>query len=166
MADKAPNEKAPKRKDTDFLNLPPSEEIIGRTEPPVSPASAVTPQFTANSRLQLRIDNTKLTLAVEEKLVVGRMVEGDEQSRVDIDLSSQNGYQNGVSRRHAIIHRRKDLLYIEDLKSTNGTRINGAQLTPGREYLLRDGDIVEFGRMRVALRFLNSTPLTPNPETE
>jgi pSer/pThr/pTyr-binding forkhead associated (FHA) protein len=154
MPDQAPNHKAPKRKDTDFLNLPPSEEIIGRTEPPIAPGSALTPQFASNARLQLKLDNTKLTLAVEDEIVVGRAVEGDDQSRVEVDLSPQNGYQNGVSRRHAIIRRRKELLYIEDLKSTNGTRINGAQLTPEREYLLRDGDVVEFGRMRVSLRFL------------
>jgi pSer/pThr/pTyr-binding forkhead associated (FHA) protein len=157
MPDKAPNEKVPKRKETDFLNLPPSEEIVGRSEPPVSTVSGVTPQFLLNSRLQLKIENTKLSVAVEDEVIIGRTVEGDEQSRVDVDLSPQNGYQNGVSRRHAIIRRRKDMLYIEDLKSTNGTRINGAQLTPEREYLLRDGDVVEFGRMRVSLRFLPPT---------
>ncbi len=151
-------DEAPKRKDTDFLNLPPSEEITGRSDPMASDAAAVgsmITEFTANSRLQLKIDNTKLIVTVADKeLVIGRAVEGDDYNGVDIDLSPQSGYQNGVSRRHAVIRRRGNVLHIEDLKSTNGTRINNSQLTPGREYRLRDGDMVEFGRVRVSVRFI------------
>ena len=84
-------DESPKRKDTDFLNLPPSEEVVGRSEPippPASSAGSVTTEFTLTSRLQLKIENTKLTLAVTDReLVVGRTVEGDEYSGIDIDLT-------------------------------------------------------------------------------
>jgi pSer/pThr/pTyr-binding forkhead associated (FHA) protein len=137
----------PRKKETDFLNLPPSSDLAERH---TSDAA----EFGEGSRLQLKIENQKLTVVVKDQVLVGRSVEGDDRSWVDIDLSPQGAYQSGVSRRHAVIRRREGVLYVEDLKSTNGTRINGAQLTPEREYRLRDGDEVEFGRVRAILRFL------------
>jgi pSer/pThr/pTyr-binding forkhead associated (FHA) protein len=47
-------------------------------------------------------------------------------------------------------------LYIEDLNSTNGTRINGFSLEARRRYRLRDGDELEFGHVRMILRFVRS----------
>lgn len=134
------------KKETDYLNLPPGTEMAERA------GGAV--EFHENARLQLKIDNQKLTVMVKDQVLVGRSVEGDERSWVDIDLSPQGAYQSGVSRRHAVIRRRDGVLYVEDLNSTNGTRINGSQLTAEREYRLRDGDEVEFGRVRAILRFL------------
>jgi predicted component of type VI protein secretion system len=138
----------PKKKETDYLNLPPSLEMQERE------ASGQPVEFAEHSRLQLKIENHKVTVMVKDQALVGRSVEGDDRSWVDIDLSPQGAYQSGVSRRHAVIRRRDGVLYVQDLGSTNGTRINGAQLTPDREYRLRDGDEVEFGRVRATLRFL------------
>lgn len=92
---------------------------------------------------------------VREQLLVGR---SDAEGRVapDIDFGPFDGVRNGVSRRHATIAYQDDAIYIQDLDSTNGTRINGFQLLPGQAYRLRDGDEVEFGRMRVILRFVRS----------
>jgi pSer/pThr/pTyr-binding forkhead associated (FHA) protein len=137
----------PRKKETDFLNLPPGSDLAERHNSEAA-------EFDEGSRLQLKIENQKLTVMVKDQVLVGRSVEGDDRSWVDIDLSPQGAYQSGVSRRHAVIRRREGVLYVEDLKSTNGTRINGAQLTPEREYRLRDGDEVEFGRVRAILRFL------------
>ena len=63
-----------------------------------------------------------------------------------------------MSRRHATIVQDNEhkALYIEDLNSTNGTRINGFGLEPNRRYRLRDGDEVELGRVRMVLRFVRS----------
>jgi pSer/pThr/pTyr-binding forkhead associated (FHA) protein len=61
-----------------------------------------------------------------------------------------------VSRRHALITYENETLFLTDLNSTNGTRINGFQLTPGRSYRLRDGDELEFGRIRGIMRFVRS----------
>jgi hypothetical protein len=47
-------------------------------------------------------------------------------------------------------------LYVEDLDSTNGTRINGFSLEPRRRYRLRDGDELEFGHVQMILRFARS----------
>src|SRR5687768_11051997 len=121
------SEQQPPKKQTDFLNLPTGSELADRN---VSPART----FPDGARLQLRIDNQKITVSVTEQITVGRSVEGDNLHKVEIDLSPQGGYQAGVSRKHAIIRRRDDALYIQDLKSTNGTRINGSHLAADREY--------------------------------
>ncbi|MCU0495721.1 MAG: FHA domain-containing protein [Anaerolineae bacterium] len=139
-----------RKRETDYLNLPPSSPLSDTGQ------GQVAPEFGENWRLQLKIDNQKLTLPVYSEISVGRSVEGDTASRVDVDLNPQGAYQSGVSRRHALIRRHSGALYLEDLNSTNGTRINGAQVTPGREYRLRDGDEIEFGRVRVIIRFVAS----------
>jgi pSer/pThr/pTyr-binding forkhead associated (FHA) protein len=44
-------------------------------------------------------------------------------------------------------------LYLEDLNSTNGTRINGFQVTPKQKYRLRENDEIEFARLRTTLKY-------------
>jgi hypothetical protein len=48
-----------------------------------------------------------------------------------------------ISRRHARVRRGVDGVWLEDLRSTNGTYINGNRLTV--PYRLRDGAEVRFG---------------------
>ena len=48
-----------------------------------------------------------------------------------------------VSRRHARITLESDQLFLYDLGSASGTRVNGATINGRTE--LRDNDIVEFG---------------------
>jgi diguanylate cyclase (GGDEF)-like protein len=62
----------------------------------------------------------------------------------------------GISRGHArIIHDESGDLCIEDLRSTNGTYVNGEQVT---KRLLRDGDRIQFGRTTI-LKFSLSDDL-------
>jgi pSer/pThr/pTyr-binding forkhead associated (FHA) protein len=86
------------------------------------------------------------------QLLVGR---GENDNSVEIDLTPHGALDNGVSRRHAALLRRSDGIYIEDLASTNGTRINGFTLRPNKTYRLRHGDEIEFGRLRTVIRFIN-----------
>ena len=66
------------------------------------------------------------------------------QVPLDLDLAMYDpGY--AVSRRHAAIGRESSTCYVMDLKSTNGTRLNGKTIVPGRKIPLKDGDILEFG---------------------
>lgn len=67
-----------------------------------------------------------------EVLVIGR--EDDADIRIDEPL---------VSRAHARLERRGDGYVVQDLGSTNLTRVNG---DPVGERDLRDGDEVRFGR--------------------
>jgi len=82
---------------------------------------------------------------------VGR---GGEDQPMDIDLGAHGGLDHGVSRRHATFLRRSDGIYIEDIGSTNGTRINGFTLKANRAYRLRNGDELEFGRFRTVIRMM------------
>ena len=51
-----------------------------------------------------------------------------------------------ISRHHAVIHRRGDLYSIEDRGSSNGTRLNGKEVTGVDD--LSAGDQVEFGNVQ------------------
>jgi hypothetical protein len=57
-----------------------------------------------------------------------------------------------VSARHAVVSRRSGAWWLEDLASTNGTFVNGRQIAPETPELLRSGDVVQIGevRMRIA----------------
>ncbi|MCS6901047.1 MAG: FHA domain-containing protein [Myxococcales bacterium] len=59
----------------------------------------------------------------------------------------------GVSRRHAMLGRDSEGVWISDLGSTNGTRVNGIPLAPQVRVSLQVGDEVTLGRWtRLSLR--------------
>ena len=82
--------------------------------------------------------------------MVGR---DDDDNPIGLDMTPYGAFDCGVSRQHAMFILRRDGVYVQDLGSTNGTRINGFSLAPKRIYRLRNGDEVEFGRLRIILRF-------------
>ncbi|MCR9294026.1 MAG: FHA domain-containing protein [bacterium] len=52
-----------------------------------------------------------------------------------------------ISRRHcAIVHKEGKVLLI-DLKSRNGTEVNGKKLDPARAKILKDGDHIKIGKL-------------------
>lgn len=104
-------------------------------------------------KLKCKIDSQFATVPIIERIVVGRTQDDD---KVDFDLTPYDAYHYGVSRRHALMTLVDDFLYIEDLGSTNGTRINGFQLTSKQRYRLRDGDEIEFARLRMTIKFEES----------
>lgn len=68
------------------------------------------------------------------------------------DLDNQVVLQDAtVSGRHAVIHHRDGAWWAEDLGSTNGTLVNGRRAAPLRPELLRSGDLVQFGSVRLRL---------------
>lgn len=104
----------------------------------------------AMAKLKCKIENKFATIPITERIVVGRTMDSDV---VDFDLTPYDAYHYGVSRHHAIMSLDEGFLYIEDLGSTNGTRINGFQLTSKQKYRLRDGDELEFARLRMIIKF-------------
>jgi serine/threonine-protein kinase len=70
----------------------------------------------------------------------------------EIDLSRHDP-QSKVSRRHARIWRERDRYWVEDLSSANGTILNEmTQLVPKRPQLLKDGDRVRLGEVRLLFK--------------
>ncbi|MBN1201153.1 MAG: FHA domain-containing protein [Anaerolineae bacterium] len=111
-------------------------------------------------RLLLQIGGqtqTTVGLEVKDRIVLGR-ADPVANFHPELDLTPYGGQDGGVSRRHASIvqDETNKALYLEDLNSTNGTRINGFSLEPRRRYRLRDGDEIEVGRLRMTLRFVRS----------
>ncbi|MCU0511330.1 MAG: FHA domain-containing protein [Anaerolineae bacterium] len=126
-----------------------NEETTSPMEPrePSPNTSMLTPAW----RLRLKIGDQTIIVPVNDRTVVGRVLEGEHD--VDFDLAPFGAYHFGVSRVHAAFCLVDGLLYVEDLNSTNGTRINGFQLTPRQKYRLRDSDELEFARLRLQLKF-------------
>lgn len=74
----------------------------------------------------------------QDKISIGR----DQQNDIQVPLST-------VSRAHCILSNDNREWYLEDLKSTHGTRHNGKPVGAGGKKLLRDGDTVEMVHFKI-----------------
>lgn len=54
-----------------------------------------------------------------------------------------------ISRLHARLRQQGNTIYLQDLDSTNGTYVNGKQLFPGEEMIIKRGDEIQFGKIKV-----------------
>ena len=133
------------RKFTSYLGDSDSAQPMADRAP-----SKSTGKLGENWKLKCKIDNQFATIGILERIVIGRTMDDEV---VDFDLTPYDAYHYGVSRRHALMSLVDGFLYIEDLGSTNGTRINGFQLTSKQRYRLRDGDEIEFARLRMTIKF-------------
>ena len=71
-----------------------------------------------------------------------------DQIEPDVDLSYYGGFEQGVSRRHAIIMSDENGYMLEDLGSTNGTVVNREKVIPGSPVNLVEGDVIHLGKMK------------------
>lgn len=78
---------------------------------------------------------------------------------VDVDLDPYQAFEQGVSRRHAMLHPAEDGLYLVDLKSTNGTMHNGARLGPGVGRPVKSDDRISFGGLAFTLKIVGQLRL-------
>ena len=78
---------------------------------------------------------------------VGRADEG-QPILPDLDLSAFEAYSSGVSRLHASLKIINQQLFITDLGSSNGTRVNGQKIQPHHDFPVNHGDIVALGKLR------------------
>jgi hypothetical protein len=114
---------------------------------PVGPATAMLPGEVRSSRSRAPASLTLLTVtgAVSQVYPLNQpevMIGRSEQS--DIALADP-----GVSRNHARIIREGDDFIVEDLRSTNGTEVNGQ---PIRRRRLADGDVVKLANSTLQYR--------------
>jgi len=79
---------------------------------------------------------------------VGRVSKG-QSILPDVDLEPYTAYESGVSRLHARIRIEEHAIWITDLGSANGTRLNNEKLTPHQDYPLSNKDVVRLGRLNV-----------------
>lgn len=87
---------------------------------------------------------------LETELILGR---SSTAAEVDVDLNPYGGNEKGVSRRHAKMTRKDDLIMITDLGSANATYINGQKVEVDEERIVRDGDELRLGRLVMNVLF-------------
>lgn len=91
---------------------------------------------------------------IEDKpLLIGRRHESL-PVQPQIDLTAYLTDRHGISRRHALLRLRGTRLEIQDLKSTNGTYINGVRFAPKECHQLRHQDIVQIGQIQIRVNFI------------
>jgi hypothetical protein len=100
----------------------------------------------------LEIGENRLLLPLTDSLIIGRLNPGDEL-RPDVELNVFGAVEKGVSRHHLRIIRRNTLVYVIDLSSTNGTFVNGQRVLPNCQRVLRSGDELRLGYLKIKVKF-------------
>jgi hypothetical protein len=109
-------------------------------------------------RLMIHISGepgTAVGLELIDELVIGR-ADAAIDYEPGLDLIPYGAFDMGVSRQHAKLCVIEDSLFVQDLESTNGTRLNGLPLVPGKQYRVNEGDFIEFGNLRTVLNILRA----------
>lgn len=91
-----------------------------------------------------------LHLSGQTEYTLGRTAEG-QPILPDVDLSPYEGFSQGVSRLHAAIKFNNQRVFITDLGSSNGTRVNGQKIMPNVDYPLNHGDVVALGKFKIQI---------------
>src|SRR4029079_355428 len=128
-----------------------SVEEAGAPEAAVESAPAYSGGGLTGARLVMISTGAEMPLPQQEEITVGRE---DPSSGIfpDIDLTPYGGEYGGVSRRHArMLHVAGDY-FIEDLQSTNYTKLDGQRLPARVREKLEDGARIDFGRVAVIFR--------------
>lgn len=94
---------------------------------------------------------TRYVITQTKQLIIGR---GDPNKnwQPDVDLRNYGGQTLGVSRLHAAFKQHHNNVYIIDLFSFNGTFINEMMLFPYQPHLVRHGDTIRIGQMKIQYR--------------
>jgi hypothetical protein len=92
-----------------------------------------------------------LTLPLCQHVILGRLDSPDDSV---INLDCFHAHEMGVSRRHASFELCDNCLRLHDLGSRNGTYLNGHRVEPNRGQIVRDGDEIELGRLKMYVYFI------------
>ncbi len=128
-----------------------------RRKPVTDPASGpptVTEEAGTAPTLELSYRGRRRVFALRpgENLIGRPPRQGDPP---DIPIEDDERY---VSRRHAMVRVEASGCSIEDLKSDNGTSLNGQRLEPERAYPLKDGDVIQIQGRELRLHIPEPRP--------
>lgn len=104
-------------------------------------------------RLSIIDTGRQIEFTLDREISIGRL-DPATATFPDIDLTSDEALEKGVSRRHAKITRKGTDLYLEDLGSVNGTLLNGKRLTPYLPHALGDRDEIRIGRLLMRIHLI------------
>jgi len=89
----------------------------------------------------------------EHRIAIGR----DQDNEIQVPLST-------VSRHHCVLYRHESEWFLEDLKSTHGTKHNGRPVGAGGKKLMRDGDTIDLIHFQIT--FHNAALSSPDYSAE
>jgi len=93
-----------------------------------------------------------LILKVQPEYILGR--EGPVEPGLEaIDFGPYSGRELGISRQHASLRVTHHQLLLMDLGSTNGTRLNGALLSPHQPARVENGAEIRLGKLPLRIYF-------------
>jgi pSer/pThr/pTyr-binding forkhead associated (FHA) protein len=93
---------------------------------------------------------TPIRLSVKEDALIG-CADPAGNHYPDLDLSPYGGRDAGVSRRHAQLKVLDRMMYVMDIGSVNGSRLNDDPMVVARLYPLNNGDKLELATMRLII---------------
>lgn len=146
-----------------LLDIPPEEKTTRVLMNTTSLEALRDDYFDADSTLVLRLRGQEKSFQLTaSQLAPGRIVgrnSAGHDPKAHLDLSKFQGEDLGVSRRHA--HLRYDphdkTVRLTDMRSANGTYVNGQKLHPGEVRVLRHGDRIRLGKLEIGTTILHAT---------
>jgi CheY-like chemotaxis protein len=103
----------------------------------------------------LATDGDPVVLPTVPSVILGCLEALSSAKMVILDLTAWGALDKGVSRRHLQIRRIQNIVYVNDMGSTNGSWLNGRRLVPHSRYIVRDGDELYLGKFRMKVKFQN-----------
>lgn len=117
------------------------------SSPPTSPSVSASLSDAVVS-LHLIDSGMILHLSGQNEFTLGRIADG-QPILPDVDLSPYEAYSQGVSRLHSSLKINNNRLFITDLGSSNGTRVNGQKIMPNVDYPINHGDVIALGKFKI-----------------
>jgi pSer/pThr/pTyr-binding forkhead associated (FHA) protein len=94
----------------------------------------------------------KLRLKTHGHISLGR-ADTDSSWQPTVDLTPYGAVEKGVSRMHADLFFENDQVFVLELGSANGTRVNGVRVQIGLAQQLCNGDKLELGGLHLRVAF-------------
>ena len=106
--------------------------------------------------LDLLDSNKKISLKTKGHILLGR-ADKDSQWQPTVDFTPYGAVEMGVSRVHVDLYFESDQVFVLELGSANGTRVNGVSLQIGGAQQIHNGDLLEMGHLRMRVYFAENS---------
>lgn len=103
--------------------------------------------------IYLYVNGQTIQLPMQEAVIIGRRSTSPDASQPDVALNDFGAEEKGVSRHHVRITRHADIFYIADMGSSNGAFLNGRPLLRNLNRVIRDGDDLQLGFLKLRIHF-------------